>query len=167
LTLFKRIFLLNRHRYFCINYLISEDSLEIEEKNLYTATELATVIPVYGKRYLNILHRSNRWVLTYLPNQFREGSNPALEAQPMLKRVLEGILNGLAGEKIDQFSQRLFRRQWTTRYSHTLTPAEFAVAFKSTRSVSKLHPRNFQGRVLTQLHKRMSKVHSRTEALQI
>jgi hypothetical protein len=167
LTLFKRIFLLNRHRYFCINYLISEDNLEIEEKNLYTATELATVIPVYGGRYLNRLHNCNRWALAYLPNQFKGDSIPTNETQPVLKRMMEGLLNGRAGEKIDQFSQQLFRRQWTKKYSHQLTPAEFELAFKSTRSVSKLHPRNFQGRVLAQLYKRMLRVHSRTEALPI
>jgi len=36
LVLFKKIFLLNSYKYFCINYFISEDNLEIEEKNIYT-----------------------------------------------------------------------------------------------------------------------------------
>jgi predicted nucleotidyltransferase len=43
LMLFKKIFLLNSYKYFCINFLLSEDNLEIEDKNVFTATEVMTV----------------------------------------------------------------------------------------------------------------------------
>ena len=52
LVLYKRLFLFNSHKYFCVNYFVDEDHLEIEEKNLFTATELATVIPLYGSTQL-------------------------------------------------------------------------------------------------------------------
>src|SRR5690606_3777846 len=41
LVLYKRIFLLNSHKFFCVNYFVDEKHLGIEEKNLFTATELA------------------------------------------------------------------------------------------------------------------------------
>lgn len=48
LMLYKKIFLFNSRKFFCINYFISESSLEISEKNIFTATELLTLIPVSG-----------------------------------------------------------------------------------------------------------------------
>ena len=54
LVLYKRVFLANSHKHFCVNYFIDEKHLEIEEKNLFTATELATVIPLYGSNNMKI-----------------------------------------------------------------------------------------------------------------
>ena len=48
LIIYKRIFLMNSKKYFCVNYFIDEDHLEIEEKNLFTAVELTTLIPIHG-----------------------------------------------------------------------------------------------------------------------
>ncbi|RYD92485.1 MAG: nucleotidyltransferase domain-containing protein, partial [Sphingobacteriales bacterium] len=41
-------FLAGRERYFCMNYFIDAAGLEIREKNIYTATEVATLIPLQG-----------------------------------------------------------------------------------------------------------------------
>ena len=48
LILYKKIFLLNSRKYFCVNYFISSNALEIEEKNIFTATELTTLLPMFG-----------------------------------------------------------------------------------------------------------------------
>jgi hypothetical protein len=46
LMLFKKIFLLNSKKYFCLNYFIDAESLEIPDKNIFTATEIAFLIPL-------------------------------------------------------------------------------------------------------------------------
>ena len=46
LMLYKKIFLFNSRRYFCVNYFVSSSQLEIEEQNRFTATELKTLIPM-------------------------------------------------------------------------------------------------------------------------
>ena len=48
LILYKKIFLLNSRRDFCLNYFIDTDHLEIEDQNLFTATELVTLVPMQG-----------------------------------------------------------------------------------------------------------------------
>ncbi len=166
LTAFKRIFLFNRHKRFCVNYLISEDCLEIAEKNLFTATELATLIPVYGNNYRHLLYKSNLWARTYLPNQFRN-LPPCTEVQISFgKRLLEGLFNGNAGDRLDRYSQRLFWKKWVLKYRPALAEEDFNLAFKSTRSVSKLHPQNYQRTVLNRLHHRLSILYSEVSALQ-
>src|SRR5687767_3468798 len=62
LVLYKRVFLANSHKHFCVNYFIDEKHLEIEEKNLFTATELATVIPLYGSQQYENLQGINSWL---------------------------------------------------------------------------------------------------------
>jgi hypothetical protein len=46
LILFKKSVLLNSRKYFCLNYFIDSSSLEIEEKNVFTATEISFLKPM-------------------------------------------------------------------------------------------------------------------------
>ncbi len=70
LVLYKRVFLANSHKHFCVNYFIDEKHLEIEEKNLFTATELATVIPLYGSKQYENLQGVNSWLARILPQLY-------------------------------------------------------------------------------------------------
>src|SRR5690606_18040183 len=50
LHLFKKLtFLINRQHSFCMNYFLDESMLCLEEQNIFTATELYTLVPVYDK----------------------------------------------------------------------------------------------------------------------
>ena len=71
LVLYKRVFLSNSHKKFCVNYFVDTLHLEIEEKNLFTATEIVTLIPLYNRECYGYMLSSNRWLHQYLPN-FRE-----------------------------------------------------------------------------------------------
>ena len=66
LALYQKIVLLNSHKYFCVNYFVDEHHLAIEEKNLYTATELSTLIPLYGKEYYPQLMMANHWINVWI-----------------------------------------------------------------------------------------------------
>ncbi|WAC03765.1 nucleotidyltransferase domain-containing protein [Lacinutrix neustonica] len=68
LILYKKIFLLNSKKYFCVNYFISTNHPEISEKNLFTATELATLIPVTGKKTYTAFLEKNSWAKKHFPN---------------------------------------------------------------------------------------------------
>lgn len=60
LMLYKKIFLLNSRKYFCINYFMSSSNLEVEEKNRFTATEIKTLIPLQGK--MRLRHFTSRTI---------------------------------------------------------------------------------------------------------
>ena len=68
LVMYKRIWLLNSHKYFCVNYFVDSEHLDINEQNIYTAIELATLIPLYGHRCYLALIEKNDWIRTYCPN---------------------------------------------------------------------------------------------------
>ena len=69
LILYKKLFLLNSRKYFCVNYFISSNALEIEEKNIFTATELTTLLPMFGNGSFHKFYDKNKWVENYLPNK--------------------------------------------------------------------------------------------------
>jgi hypothetical protein len=82
----------------CPNYLVTTEALELNERSLYVAHELAQMVPLSGmKVYAEMMHR-NAWIVDYLPNGSVETDlTQALEQsrQPgRLQKILE-ILFGL------------------------------------------------------------------------
>jgi hypothetical protein len=157
LVLYKRIFLKNSHKYFCVNYFVDSDHLEIEEKNLFTATELATVIPLYGGEFYRQLIAKNRsWLTEYFPNfKPRPSLDMPLHNKIFIKDVIERILNLTAGKFLNSFFMWLTEKRWKQLYANNYNSEDFKVAFKSKEYVSKNHPRHFQKKVMSHYRDRL------------
>lgn len=145
LILYKKIFLLNSRKHFCVNYFIDTAHLEIEEKNYFTATEMATLLPVAGE-VLSSLFDSNDWVHAYSrPRQdIRTSAHPK---KPWATRFITWTLNGRFGEWVDRQCLRLTLRRWKSKFKD-FNPDTFELTMRSRRYISKHHPNNFQDRVL-------------------
>ena len=150
LVLYKRLFLNNSHKFFCVNYFIDEAHLEIEEQNLFTATELATVLPLYGAEYYQRLHDQNRrWVKAFLPNyQVRNTSEIPYSHKGVIKRMLETFINLLLPALLERMLMNATLRRWRKLYQPGYTAQDFSIAFKTKEHVSKNHPRNLQKSIL-------------------
>jgi len=105
----------------CPNYVISEDALAIEARDLFTAHEFAQMVPLYGLATYDRLRQANAWVYDYLPNahapmrQERE-----IQAGPIgcaCKRIAEFLLGGRFGSALEHWEmhrkQRKFARHMT------------------------------------------------------
>jgi len=153
LILYKKIFLLNSKKYFCVNYFISTNSLEIEEKNRFTATELTTMLPMYGNGSFHDFYEQNQWVSSFLPNKtVDEGLskiNPV--EKPLFTKAIEGVLNTKLGDWIDSLFLKITYKKWKVKFNK-LEDKQFNVALKSTKTVSKHHPLNFQRKVIERLN---------------
>jgi hypothetical protein len=149
LALYKRIFLFNSHKNFCINYYVDTGHLEIDEKNIFTATELATLIPLSNAKMYFELLAANKWLLDMFPNfKSRDISQSADVSQPQYIKMAEKILNSV-GDQLNESLRKVTLNRWKRLYYSTHEKKEFDIAFKSTAGVSKNHPRNFQQKVLS------------------
>ena len=153
LILYKKIFLLNSKKYFCVNYFISTNSLEIEEKNRFTATELTTMLPMYGNGSFHSFYEQNKWVNSFLPNKtVAEGlSKLSPVEKPIFTKSVESILNTKLGDWLDSFFLKITYKKWKMKFNK-LEDKQFNVALKSTKTVSKHHPLNFQRKVIERLN---------------
>ena len=128
LTLFKKIFLLNSHRNFCINYFLDENHLHVEEKNRFTATELAFIVPIYGNEaYLNILDQ-NQWVNAYYPF-FKPGHTSLMRtSRPIIKRIMEFAIKARLFDSIERYLLSSSKNYIQKKYAH-MDQAAFDYAF--------------------------------------
>lgn len=158
LVLYKKIFLLNSKKYFCVNYFISEDQLEISEQNLFTATEIATLIPLYGKDTFKDFLVANPWATPYFPNKPIPKMSTIRETEKSsFSKLIEKLFDGNFGLKVDQYLQKLTLKKWRRKFKH-LAQEDFSIAMKSTRHVSKHHPQNYQNKVTKRLKERLEEV---------
>ncbi len=155
LILYKKIFLLNSRKYFCVNYFISTNALEIDEKNRFTATELLTMIPMFGNGSFHEFYEQNEWVHKFLPNKKLNDRITKLDPvkKPVFTKLTEGILNTRLGDFLDSFFMKITFKKWKVKFK-SLEQEQFNVALKTTKNVSKHHPMNFQRRVIERLNEK-------------
>ena len=153
LILYKKIFLFNSKKYFGVNYFISSNSLEIEEKNRFTATELTTMLPMFGNGSFHDFYKQNKWIENYLPNKKISEDLSTLNQvkKPLFTRFIEGILNTKIGDWLDSFFLKITYKKWKLKFNN-LEDKHFKIALKSTKNISKHHPLNFQRKVIERLN---------------
>lgn len=162
LVLFKKIFLFNSKKYFCVNYFVDTDQLSIPDRNLFVATEITFLLPVINWSVYESFMNENHWVKLFYPNrQMHPASQVAEEKRGWLKRAMEKILEGRFGEWLDERFLRLTLNRWKKKFPYVASP-DFEVDFRSRRHVSKHHPQGFQRRVSAELEKRRQEIAERT-----
>ena len=157
LVLYKKIFLFNSYKRFCINYYIAEDFLEIEEKNRFTATEIITLIPVTGKSIFSKFYQSNQWVLNYFVKFTADVAKVIAIKKSIASIAVECLLDNKIGSYLDQVIKRVFIKKWQSKFNY-LNDDDLQIALKSTANVSKHHPLNFQKKVLDALQIKFEEV---------
>lgn len=150
LMLFKKVVLLDSHRFFCVNYLVAEDALGVPDRNVFTATEVAWLKPVAGGAAFEAFFRANPWVASFLPAWRPPEDAPPPAPRGVVKRLVERLLAGPAGDRLDDRLREAISRRNRRRYAH-LRGSEFDVALRAEKSSSKHHPNHFQQRVLARL----------------
>jgi hypothetical protein len=104
----------------CPNYLITTNTMELQERSLYVAHELAQMIPLSGMEIYRELRRLNVWINDYLPHALMEPEIPQglkrLEKPSALQRILEILFRLLFGNWLEKWEMdrkiaRLSREQ--------------------------------------------------------
>lgn len=160
LILYKKIFLLNSRRDFCVNYFLDTDHLTVEDRNLFTATEVTTLIPTYGKGAVEAFFDRNAWAFAMFPAAAVPVGYEVPIGRALQKDRMEGLLNGTTGQWLDRWCMQLTWYRWKRKFNH-LDPRTFELALRTRTYVSKHHPRNFQERVLDAYNERIHTLEKR------
>jgi hypothetical protein len=147
LTIFKKIFLLNNRKYFCINYYIDTAQLQIPDHNLFAATEIITLKNMSGVMWYQQFLEANQWVGNYFPNFEAPIAIANADAPPLLKRIAESVFGGKFGDLIDTLCFRTMRYFLKRKYSK-IGQERFRVNMRAQKHSSKHHPQGFQFKVL-------------------
>ena len=153
LHLFKKMtFIAGQQHKFCMNYFIDGSALLLEERNIYTATELSSLVPVCGTDTYRRLMLANSWVTHLLPN-YKPGAALSLhDKNGPVKKILSGIISLMNPAGLNRFLMRLTDKKWRKKWAAKGYPAEdYDLAFKTTLHISKNHPANYQKRILAAL----------------
>jgi hypothetical protein len=150
LILFKKLFLFNSRKYFCVNYFVDTDHLSIPDRNLFTATEIVFAKPMRdGNSYPKFIEE-NKWSRIIYPNCDPATTDIPPARNGRVKRFTEKILSGSFGEWLDDRFLRITLARWRRKFPHH-KETHFEVDFRSRKHVSKHHPQGFQRIVLAKL----------------
>jgi hypothetical protein len=161
LIAFKKVFLLNDRRNFCVNYFVDTEHLRIEDRNLFTATEVMTLVPMHGRSICAAFFHANTWAAEHLPNAEQPNLDRIGESHSAVTRLWENLLSGGIGDELDEWCMLRTKERWRRKFpefDHT----RFELALRSRRYVSKHHPRNFQVKVLSAFDQGLEAFEQRT-----
>ncbi len=87
---------------FCLNHYIEEGQEISEDRNLYTAVEYASLLPVLGAENLENFWEKNTWIKEYLPNASFEARQPFFDLRfGFARRILELVLDYSIGPALN------------------------------------------------------------------
>jgi predicted nucleotidyltransferase len=161
---FKKLtFLVNKQDYFCMNYYIDEEELEIIEKNIYTAIEVVTLIPLQGDNAFEHFYAANQWTQCYLPNKIMRLSSARALKKSFAKRLIETVLDRIGGFWLDNILMNVTANRWykKTRLNQVNSKGT-VMAMDTGKHFSKPHAGSFQAKLLRQYEDRVSKISQKT-----
>lgn len=145
------------YRNYCLNYFIASDNLTIDERNLFTATELTTLIPVYGHEYYYQLLEANGWLKELMPNFKLPQKNFVSASTKKQTNLLETLL-GVFGKQTERLLMNLTLFKLSRQHKSKFSKEDFAVAFKARADVSKVHIGHNQKRILDLYQNRLKEL---------
>lgn len=148
--LYKKLtFLTGRQNWFCMNYYVDEAAMEIKEKNIFTAVEIVTLLPMHGRNCLYEFMEKNRWTDSFFPlKPFSNTDAPDLP-KGIFSRLVEKLFSGSLGDLADTKLMQLTAARWGRKVKRQqLNSRGGLVGMSVDRHFSKPDPKNFQDKVV-------------------
>lgn len=143
-----------------MNYFLDEDELELKDKNIFTAVESITVIPLYGAISHRLFFDCNAWLGDYFPNSYPQIklNGQINNHRSRLKALTESLFPSKFGDWINRFLLKITMWWWQKKFRAKGYPMQFFDHdFRSTPGESKNHPNDYQRRVLAAYHEKLHK----------
>lgn len=157
---FKKLtFLVNKQHCFCMNYYIDEQELEIREKNIYTATEIVTLIPIQGDTTFADFFTANAWTRNYLPNHIMRVSTAKELKSRWLKSSIEFLLNNRFGDWLDSRLMKVTAGRWSIKTQEKrMNSRGIVLAMDVNKHYAKPDPNNFQFKLISRYETKIAQL---------
>ncbi len=167
LHLFKKLtFLFNKQHLYCMNYFIDELQLEIVEKNIYTATEVSTLLPVYGCDTIENFYTANNWTKDLLPNHFMRVSCAKPIKTNFIRFITEKMFNNAVGNLVDTFLMKLTAKSWAAKAKRKKRNSRgIVMALDTSKHHAKPSPLFFQQKLLKHYENKVSGIFENYESI--
>jgi len=163
---FKKIaILLKKQDWFCMNYYVDEDMLEIREKNIYTATEIATLLPMRGIETFKEFFKQNTWSKNFLPNHSLRISYVEEVKNSFLKKLIEFLFRNPVGHLLDHLLMKLSLYRWNQKTrSGKLNKRGVVMSMDASKHYAKPNPLLFQRKLMEIYEKKIFNLFCRYES---
>ena len=159
--LFKKLTFLTGHQhYFCMNYFIDEEALLIEEQNIFTATEIATLIPVRGDTVFDSFFAANNWSNRFMavPGCSHK-KPPSYRYFAVAKKAIESIFDNKAGNRLDDWLQKITTRRWNQKdLKGERNKNGLSMKLITGKHFSRSNPGAFQEKVVSVYEKKLAEL---------
>jgi len=158
LKMYKVFALGNSKKHFCMNYFLSDTIMEIQERSIFTAVELVTLVPVSLGGMKGKLLLQNKWYADFLPNFLVKSKDSSLD-EPIEKNTLvtmiERIFTGGIGAALDHKVMQFARWRNQRKYSHLASDKDHELMFRAVPNQAKVHTSNHHRKILDQYESRL------------
>jgi hypothetical protein len=163
--LFKKLtFLTGREHWFCMNYYIDEQALEIREKNIFTAVEIMTVLPLKGNGVFKDFFIANKWTKTFFPVYQPRVNATEVTRKGILKSIAEKIFDNNIGDWLNERLMRITVRRWKKKAEHhQRSYSGELMGLDGDRHYAKPDPANLQKKILFRYEKETEALMMRLE----
>ena len=148
--LFKKLtFLVGKQHWFCMNYYIDEVDLQIQEKNIYTAIEVITLVPVCGNGVMERFFDANGWTKAYFPIYLFSTDSRIKSKSSFFKKSIEWLFNNSLGDWLDSRLMEITSKRWATKENNgRLNIKGNRMGLRTGKHFSKPNPAFFQQQIL-------------------
>jgi hypothetical protein len=135
----------------CPNYILSTSKLALDQRDFFTAHELAQMVPVFGAPLYRAMLRDNSWAVDFLPRAFDGGAPVARRAQRPsyngrkrpLVRIVERLLSLSLFDAWERWEMLRLKRKLSTEVGEA---AEVICTPEQCKGHTGLHRHNILAR---------------------
>ncbi|MCC6369574.1 MAG: nucleotidyltransferase domain-containing protein [Bacteroidia bacterium] len=138
----------SKKKFLCTNYFITSNNLSIPDINAFTGTELAFLIPTVNYQLYKKLTEKNNWYANRFPNKKESAGIHCIDTpNPFLKKMIESLLSGWPGDRLDDKLLHITLKRWRKKYP-AMKDEDFDLQFRTRKDVCKRHSHGFQNKVM-------------------
>lgn len=164
----KLSYLAGKQDWFCMNYYVDEIGREINEKNVFTAMEIVTLLPMQGISEFKKFISKNAWTNDFFPPRVSMPYIPTEIKRGFFRGLFESIFNSNFGDHIDKWLMQLTARRWEKKKKNEKRNSHGArIGMVVNRHFSKPDPKNFQVKVIQQYEKRVKQLMESDELIKV